>query len=227
VVLRHGRFRLQVLAPVQGHSPADLLLWDAGTRLLIAGGLVSGEHTPQLAAGGLRGWLARLPQLRSLAPQTLVGQGVWRSHAQPGDVQPSHAHHHHGSPGPNQALLHTQTALQALAQQTCQALWRGDPPPGLAAFTPAAPDQPHHAAAPGQATAQAQAHVTPQASLNLQRAWWELEADLLKPAKAPAAEDPQPGARQGPWQGFCSEAPDSAAATAAPPLKTPTPGDNP
>lgn len=78
-VLRLGPHRLQVMRTEQGHTGGDLVLWDAGQRLLWAGGLVYGQRLPELAQGSLDGWLAALERLSALRPAVVLGNAV--SHA--------------------------------------------------------------------------------------------------------------------------------------------------
>lgn len=86
-VLRLGPHRLRVLRSEQGHTAGDLVLWDAGQRLLWVGGLVYGQRLPELAQGSLDGWLAALDRLASLRPAVVLGNTV--SVADPGALPPA------------------------------------------------------------------------------------------------------------------------------------------
>jgi len=74
--LRVGMRELRVLEVVAAHTEGDLLLWDAQTGVLWAGGLVYGQRLPELAQGRLDHWLSALDRLAALRPRVVVGSTV-------------------------------------------------------------------------------------------------------------------------------------------------------
>lgn len=78
--LRVGRRTLRVLDVVQAHTEGDLLLWDAASGVLWAGGLVYGRRLPELAQGSLRGWLRALDRIGAWPVRHLIG-ATWSAAA--------------------------------------------------------------------------------------------------------------------------------------------------
>lgn len=111
-VLRLGRWRLRVMRVEHAHTEGDLVLWDAGQRVLWAGGLVYQDRVPELAQGHLDGWIAALDRLQALAPRQVIAT-VW-------SVAPAS--------GPPPALQATRAYLAALRETTLQAMDAGGQP---------------------------------------------------------------------------------------------------
>src|SRR5690606_22605369 len=78
--LRVGSRTLQVLDVVLAHTEGDLLLWDAASGVLWAGGLVYGRRLPELAQGSLRGWLRALDRIEAWPVRHLIG-ATWSTAA--------------------------------------------------------------------------------------------------------------------------------------------------
>jgi glyoxylase-like metal-dependent hydrolase (beta-lactamase superfamily II) len=112
-VLPVGRLRLQVLPFEQGHTEGDLVLWNAETRVLWAGGLAYLGRVPELSQGSVDGWLAALDHLDALAPTHLVAAAVSSA---PGEG------------GLPEALRATRAYLRALRQGVLQAMDEGHQP---------------------------------------------------------------------------------------------------
>ncbi len=154
-VLRLGPWRLQVLRTEQGHTEGDLVLWEAGQRLLWAGGLVYAQRVPEMAQGRLDGWLAALQRLQALRPRHLIAT-TWSSADADGRLAP---------------LEDTRAYLSALREQTLAAMDRGALPLDreavpLPAFAGWAGYGERH-------------------GLNVQRAWRELEPVWMDRAAPP------------------------------------------
>lgn len=109
-VLRLGPHRLQVMRTEQGHTAGDLVLWDAGQRLLWVGGLVYGQRVPELAQGSLDGWRGALERLAALRPAVVLGNTVSVA-ANASELPP--------------ALTQTQAYLDALRNGVLQAMDQG------------------------------------------------------------------------------------------------------
>ncbi len=166
-VLRLGPHRLQVLRTEQGHTAGDLVLWDAGQRLLWVGGLVYGQRLPELAQGSLDGWLAALDRLAALRPAVVLGNTV--SVAEAGALPP--------------ALLATQAYLSDLRQAVLAAMDAGH--------------QAHESGGLLLPRYQGWAGYAERQGFNAQRAWRELEPVWMganDPPAPPAASPPRGGA---------------------------------
>jgi glyoxylase-like metal-dependent hydrolase (beta-lactamase superfamily II) len=144
-VLRLGPWRLRVMRVEHAHTEGDLVLWDAGQRVLWAGGLVYPDRVPELAQGHLDGWIAALERLQALGPKQVIAT-TWSVA---------------GAAGPPPALQGTRDYLVALRNKTLQAMDEGGQPQNidrvaLPAF--------RHWAGYGE-----------RHGFNVQRAWRELE----------------------------------------------------
>lgn len=145
-VLRVGPHRLQVRRIEQGHTDADLVLWDERRRLLWAGGLVYGLRLPELAQGSVDGWLAALDRLAALRPVVVMANTVSRAEST-GHLPP--------------ALLRTRAYLNDLREGVLQAMDDGRQAHEFGAST-----LPAYGGWAGYAERQ---------GFNAQRAWRELE----------------------------------------------------
>lgn len=144
-VLRLGRWRLRVMRVEHAHTEGDLVLWDAGQRVLWAGGLVYQDRVPELAQGHLDGWIAALDRLQALRPKQVIAT-TW-------SVAPA--------TGLPPALRGTRDYLVALRNKTLQVMDEGGQPQdidrvALPAFRHWAGYEARH-------------------GFNVQRAWRELE----------------------------------------------------
>jgi glyoxylase-like metal-dependent hydrolase (beta-lactamase superfamily II) len=149
-VLRVGRLRLRVMRVEHGHTEGDLVLWEARSKLLWAGGLVYQDRVPELAQGQLGGWLSALDRLQALVPRQLIAN-VW-------SIAPGN-----GEPPP--ALPATRAYLQALREATLRAMDEGVQPQdtgkvALPAFSDWAGYEARH-------------------GFNVLRAWRELEPEWM------------------------------------------------
>jgi glyoxylase-like metal-dependent hydrolase (beta-lactamase superfamily II) len=76
--LRVGAREIQVLDVVRAHTEGDLLLCDAASGVLWAGGLVYGQRLPELAQGSLQSWLQALAHIEAMPVRELIGT-TWSS----------------------------------------------------------------------------------------------------------------------------------------------------
>lgn len=144
--LRVGPYHLRVMRTEQGHSAGDLVLWDAGRRLLWVGGLVYGQRVPELAQGSVEGWRSALDRLAGLRPLVVLGNTV--SVAANASELPA-------------ALTDTRAYLDALRSGVLQAMDQG-----LQASDATSVDLPEFRSWAGYRERQ---------GFNAQRAWRELE----------------------------------------------------
>jgi glyoxylase-like metal-dependent hydrolase (beta-lactamase superfamily II) len=162
-VLSVGRYRLRVLRVEQGHTEGDLVLWNDRHRMLWAGGLVYGERVPELAQGGLDGWLRALDRLAALRPRIVVSNVVSRAEV-PGDLPP--------------ALTGTRAYLSELRSAVLQAMDQG-----LQASDATGVDLPAYRSWAGHSERQ---------GFNAQRAWRELEPVWMGRSDPPAPRAASP-----------------------------------
>lgn len=75
-VLDAAGFRWQVRIFAGAHSASDTVLYAPALQLLCGGGLVTGDHVPDLRDGSLTGWRAALRALAALPATVVVGSVV-------------------------------------------------------------------------------------------------------------------------------------------------------
>ena len=75
-VLDLGTQQWQLLDQRMAHAESHLVLWNAQTRTLIAGGLVYMNRLPELAQGSLPGWIEALQHLANKQPLAVIGTGL-------------------------------------------------------------------------------------------------------------------------------------------------------
>ena len=155
-VLRLGPHRLRVLRIEQGHTEADLVLWDPQERLLWLGGLAYAGRVPELAQGRIDAWIEALDRLAALAPRVVLGPALSRSEPPTGALPP--------------ALTDTRAYLSDLRTAVFEAM-----DAGLQAHEAATLELPAYRAWPGYA----ERH-----GFNAQRAWRELEPAWMDRAPA-------------------------------------------
>ncbi len=154
--LRVGSRTLHVLDVVQAHTEGDLLLRDASSGVLWAGGLVYGQRLPELAQGSLRGWLRALDRIGAWPVRHLIG-ATWSTAA--------------GGVGAPPALAGTRQYLGQLHDGVWQAMDAGRLPQDAGLLPMAA-----YAGWAGYRERQA---------FNVMRAWRELEPLWMSGGSAP------------------------------------------
>lgn len=154
-VLSIGPHRLRVLPAAPGHTESDLVLWDEGSRVVWAGGLVVDQRLPELAQGGVDAWLQALDRIAALKPLHVIGNTV--SSATQIGAQPA-------------AVVATRAYLEELRARVLSAMDEG-----RHAGESALINMPAYAGWAGHAERQ---------GFNVQRAWREMEPVWMERAPA-------------------------------------------